>query len=131
MIKNNRKALLLMDFKLKKISLLDSETPLSKIKYVEQASIEPNLSKGTFQKLNAKLDKLEKPSIKEEEEIKEDQNKFKEITELINKGVQREDQIIQPSKEFMKAFDLVQSMGGAVKLPDRIEALGNAPINLE
>jgi len=35
MIKNNRKALLLMDFKLKKISLLDSETPLSKIKYVE------------------------------------------------------------------------------------------------
>ena len=35
MLKNNRKALLLMDFKLKKISLLDSETPLAKIKYVE------------------------------------------------------------------------------------------------
>jgi hypothetical protein len=35
MLKNNRKALLLMDFKLKKISLLDSERPLAKIKYVE------------------------------------------------------------------------------------------------
>lgn len=50
---------------------------------------------------------------------------------MINKGVLREDQIIKPSNEFLKAFDLVESLGGTVKLPNRIEALGNEPANLE
>ena len=50
---------------------------------------------------------------------------------MINKGVLREDQIIKPSNEFLKAFDLVESLGGTVKLPNRIEALGNEPVNLE
>ena len=51
MIKNNRKAILKIDFNIKKNSNLESETPLAIIKYVEKASVEPNLSKGTFKKI--------------------------------------------------------------------------------
>ena len=39
-----------MDFNIKKYSILENES-LAKIKFIENASVEPNEAKGTFKKI--------------------------------------------------------------------------------
>jgi hypothetical protein len=45
------------------------------------------------------------------------------IKEQINKGVTRNDFLIQPSEDFLKALEVVEKLGGASKLLDRNEII--------